>query len=32
LYADDAGNVGIAWNAPEPGGIGEENRRVWLAR
>lgn len=32
IYADDAGNVGIAWHAPEPGGKGEENRRVWLAR
>jgi hypothetical protein len=32
LYADEAGNVGVAWHAPVPGMKGEENRRVWLAR
>src|SRR5262249_47408447 len=27
-----AGNVYVAWHAPEPGAKGEENRRVWIAR
>jgi RNA polymerase sigma factor (sigma-70 family) len=30
--ADEAGNVYVAWHAPEPGGKGEGNRRVWVAR
>jgi hypothetical protein len=32
VCADGAGNVYVAWHAPEPGTKGEENRRVWLAR
>jgi hypothetical protein len=32
LGADGAGNVYVAWHAPEPGAKGEANRRVWLAR
>jgi hypothetical protein len=32
VCADGAGNVYVAWHAPEPGAKGEENRRVWLAR
>ncbi|HJZ54787.1 MAG TPA: hypothetical protein VKE74_07500 [Gemmataceae bacterium] len=37
VAADDAGNVYIAWHAPEPGtkardGHQEENRRVWAVR
>lgn len=30
VAADEAGNVYIAWHAPEPGTKGEENRRVWV--
>jgi hypothetical protein len=29
--ADDAGNVYVAWHAPEPGVKGEDKRRVWVA-
>ena len=29
--ADPAGNVYVAWHAPEPGAKGEANRRVWLS-
>jgi hypothetical protein len=32
VCADGAGNVYVAWHAPEPGAKGEANRRVWLAR
>src|SRR5438045_3785239 len=32
VAADDSGNVYVAWHAPEPGGKGEDNRRVWVAR
>jgi hypothetical protein len=32
VCADDAGNVYVAWHAPEPGMKGEANRRIWLAR
>jgi hypothetical protein len=32
VYADEAGNVGVAWHAPTPGAKGEQNRRVWVAR
>ncbi|MBI1913302.1 MAG: exo-alpha-sialidase [Planctomycetes bacterium] len=32
VSADDAGNVCVAWHAPEPGDRGETNRRVWVAR
>jgi hypothetical protein len=32
VAADDAGNVYVAWHAPEPGTRGENNRCVWLAR
>lgn len=34
VAADDAGNVYIAWHAPEPGAKGhqEQNRRVWVVR
>lgn len=32
VAADDAGNVYVAWHAPEPGTRGEENRCVWVAR
>ena len=32
MGADDAGNVWVAWHAPEPGSRGEEHRRVWVAR
>jgi hypothetical protein len=31
VSADGAGNVYVAWHAPEPGTKGEENRRVWVA-
>jgi hypothetical protein len=31
VAADQAGNVFVAWHAPEPGKQGEENRRVWVA-
>jgi hypothetical protein len=31
VAADEAGNVYVAWHAPEPGKTGEENRRVWVA-
>jgi hypothetical protein len=31
LAADGAGNVYVAWHAPEPLLKGEENRRVWVA-
>jgi len=29
--ANEAGNVYVAWHAPEPGIKGESNRRVWVA-
>jgi hypothetical protein len=32
VAADDAGNVYVAWHAPEPNMKGEDNRRVWVAR
>ncbi len=32
VCADDAGNVWVAWHAPDPGAKGEANRRVWLAQ
>jgi hypothetical protein len=32
VAADDAGNVYVAWHAPEPSKKGEDNRRVWVAR
>ena len=32
VAADDAGNVYVAWHAPELGKTGEGNRRVWVAR
>jgi hypothetical protein len=31
VAADDAGNVYVAWHAPEPGTKGEDSRRVWVA-
>lgn len=31
VAVDGAGNVYVAWHAPEPGKKGEENRRVWCA-
>jgi hypothetical protein len=32
VAADEDGNVYVVWHAPTPGGKGEENRRVWVAR
>jgi hypothetical protein len=32
VAADAAGNVYVFWHAPKPGGKGEEDRRVWVAR
>jgi hypothetical protein len=32
VAADAAGNVYVAWHAPDPGTKGEANRRVWVAR
>ncbi len=32
LCADEAGNVSVAWHAPETGLEGEGNRRVWIVR
>jgi hypothetical protein len=32
VAADGAGNVYVAWHAPEPGTKGEDNRCVWVAR
>jgi hypothetical protein len=31
VAADPAGNVYVAWHAPEPDARGEANRRVWIA-
>jgi hypothetical protein len=31
VAADGAGNVAVAWHAPEPGSQGEGSRRVWVA-
>ena len=31
VAADESGNVYVAWHAPAPGGVGEEQRRVWIA-
>jgi hypothetical protein len=32
VAADRAGNVYVAWHAPEQQGTGEANRRVWVVR
>jgi hypothetical protein len=32
LAADRSGRVYVLWHAPAPGHIGEEHRRVWIAR
>src|SRR4030095_502477 len=32
ISADSDGHVYVAWHAQLPGGKGEEDRRVWLAR
>jgi hypothetical protein len=31
VAADGAGDVYVAWHAPQPGKKGEDNRRVWVA-
>jgi len=31
VAADEAGNVYVAWHAPQPSAKGEENRCVWVA-
>jgi hypothetical protein len=31
LAADQAGNVYVAWHAPEPGARGEDSRCIWVA-
>jgi hypothetical protein len=32
IAADGAGNVYVAWHAPDSGARGEGNRRIWVAR
>jgi hypothetical protein len=32
VAADRSGNVYVVWHAPAPGGKGEADRRVWVAR
>jgi hypothetical protein len=31
VAADQAGHVYVAWHAPAPGRVGEDQRRVWIA-